>query len=86
MTSGAGRVAVFGGFVLLVAVGALIAVSGLIMPYWAVGSLAVIWLVALVTAIQLRARPGAVLALPFVLMAIWVIAAWAGERFLDWTA
>ena len=86
MTSGASRLAVIGGFVLLVLVGALIVVSGLIMPYWAVGVLALAWVGALVIAFQLRERPAAVLVIPFVLLAIWALSAWAGDRFLDWTA
>ena len=84
--SGAERLAVIPGFVLLVAMGAVILVSGLIMPYWAVAALGVVWIVAVAAAITWRARPLRVLVVPFVLLAIWAATAWAGDRFLNWTA
>jgi hypothetical protein len=74
------------GFFLHVAMGALILVSGLIMPLWAVAVLAGLWVVALVAAIRWRARPGRVVALPVIMFATWLGAAWAGDHFLDWTA
>jgi hypothetical protein len=80
------RIAVILGFVLLAADGLLVLVSGLIMPYWAVGVLAAVWLGAVTVAIRGRARPGLVLATPFVFLALWAAAAWGGDAFLDWTA
>ncbi|HJP64789.1 MAG TPA: hypothetical protein VKA30_00635 [Actinomycetota bacterium] len=74
------------GFALLAGMGALILVSGLIMPLWAVAALAALWILAVVAAILWRGRPGSVLAIPFALFAVWLAAAWAGDRFLDWTA
>jgi hypothetical protein len=85
-TSPAARVAVILGFALHIGMGVLILVSGLIMPYWAVGVLAVIWVIGLIVAIRGRARPSLVLAVPFAMLAIWILAAWGGDRFLDWTA
>jgi hypothetical protein len=74
------------GFVLHAAMGALILVSGLIMPLWAVGVLATLWVVALIAAIRWRGRPARVFAVPVVMLAVWLGVAWAGDRFLDWTA
>ena len=74
------------GFVLHVAMGVVILVSGLIMPAWAVGVLAALWVVTLVAAIGWRDRPGLVITVPIATFAIWLAAAWAGDRFLDWTA
>jgi len=80
------RVPIVLGFLLHAAVGGAILVSGLIIPLWAVGALALVWLSGLVVAIRSRTRPGVVLAVPFVTLAIVVLTAWAGETFLDWTA
>jgi hypothetical protein len=74
------------GFVLLLAAGGLVLVSGLIMPAWAVGLLAALWLVAVVFAIRWRRRPAAVFALPIGLLAVWGALAWVGDHFLDWSA
>ncbi len=84
--SAGARVAVVVGFLLHVAFGALVLVSGLIMPTWAVGALGVVWVVALAAVIRWRSRPALVLGIPLVLLAIWVIMLWAGDSFLDWTA
>jgi hypothetical protein len=82
----AGRIAAVVGFLLLAGMAALILVSGLIMPYWAVGALAVVWVVALAMALKWRSRGGIVLGIGFGLVVAWLAVAWAGEAFLDWTA
>ena len=74
------------GFILELAVGILILVSGLIMPIWAVIALGVVWLVGLVIAIRWRRKPAVVLAVPLAMIAIWAATAWAGDALLDWTA
>ncbi|HYU58113.1 MAG TPA: hypothetical protein VEO00_08705 [Actinomycetota bacterium] len=74
------------GIVLQAAVGALVLVSGLIMPIWAVIALGVVWAIGTGLAIRWRRRPSLVLLVPLVVLAIWALAAWAGEAFLDWTA
>jgi len=79
-------VAVVVGFLLHLAVGGLVLVSGLIMPAWAVVVLAIVWAGALVVAIRWRARPALVVVVPFVMLAIWVVTAWVGDRLFDWTA
>lgn len=85
-TSGPARAWVILGFVLLVAAGGLILVSGLIMPAWAVGLLAALWLVAVVAAVRWRRSPALVFALPIGLVALWVALGWVGDHFWDWSA
>jgi hypothetical protein len=84
--SAGGRIAVVAGFVLQLAMGAVILVSGLIMPIWAVAVLGAVWVLATVHQVRSRTRPGMVLAIPFALLAVWLLSAWAGDAFLDWTA
>lgn len=74
------------GFLLHLAMGVLILVSGLIMPVWAVVVLGVVWLVALVFVFQARDRPFIVLVVPVAMLGIWLATAWLGETLLDWTA
>jgi hypothetical protein len=83
--SGGGKLAVVAGFALHAAMGVVVLVSGLIMPIWAVGVLAVVWLAALAVAIRWRGRPPLVLLVPFAMLAIWGLTAWLGDTFLDWT-
>lgn len=74
------------GFVLYLAAGLPILFAGLIMPYWAVAILGVVWLIGLVVAIRRRNQRPLFLALPFVIVGLWFLTAWAGETFLGWTA
>ena len=74
------------GFVLYAAAGLPILVGGLIMPWYGVAFLAVLWVIGLVLAIRWRDRTLVFLALPFVLVGLWFLTAWAGETFLGWTA
>lgn len=74
------------GFLLLLAVGILVFVSGLIMPAWAVLALAILWALGLVGAIRWRRKPAVVLAVPFGILAIWLATAWIGDTFWGWTA
>jgi hypothetical protein len=85
-TTPASRVAVVAGFVLHGVVGVWVLLGQLIMPLWAVGILAVIWVVGLVLAFRWRARPALILLVLLVTLAIWFVTAWLGETFLDWTA
>ncbi len=78
--------ALVAGAVLQAGAGMLVAVSGLIMPFWAVGVLAVVWAVGVAVQIRHRHRPLVVLAVPFVVAAIWLLTGTLGEAFLDWTA
>jgi len=83
---GASRLLVVLGFLLHLAVGVIVLFSGLIMPGWAVALLGLLWLVALAVAIRWRSRPPVVVLVPFVMLAVWLLTAWAGELFLGWTA
>ena len=74
------------GFVLYLAAGIPILVAGLIMPYWAVVVLGVIWVLGLLAAIRWRNTRPLFLALPFAIVGLWFLTAWAGETFLGWTA
>ncbi len=74
------------GFVLYAAAGLPILFAGLIMPLWAVALLGAIWLIGLVAAIRERHNRLVFLALPFVMVGLWYLTAWAGETFLGWTA
>jgi hypothetical protein len=85
-TTPAARVAVVAGLVLHGVVGAWVLLGQLIMPLWAVGALAVVWAVGLVLAIRWRGRPALVLLVPLVTLAVWLVTAWLGDAFLDWTA
>lgn len=71
----------------MIVVGWVFLVSGLVMPGWAVAALLVIWAGLVVVGVRL-ARSGsyAVLAIPIVAAAIWLLALWLGDVFLDWTA
>ena len=80
------RLVVVLGFVLHVAMGAVVLVSGLIMPWPAVLALGAVWAVGLALAILWRARPWAVLAIPFIMLAIWAATAWIGESVFGWRA
>ncbi len=74
------------GFVLYAAAGLPILFAGLIMPLWAVAALGVVWVIGLVVAVRLRENRPVFLALPFVMVGLWFLTAWAGETFLGWTA
>ena len=56
------------------------------MPYWAVAVLGVIWVIGLLAAIRWRNSRPLFLALPFAIVGLWFLTAWAGETFLGWTA
>jgi len=84
--SGLERLAVVLGFVLLLACGALVAVSGLIMPVYGVAVVALLWIGAVAVAMRGRNRPALVLMTPFAYLAVWLAVAWLGEALLDWTA
>jgi hypothetical protein len=73
------------GFVLYLAAGFPFLFGGLIMPGYAVGILGLVWLAGLLLAIRWRRRRG-LLALPFIVVGIWLAVAWLGDTFLDWTA
>jgi hypothetical protein len=74
------------GFVLYAAAGLPILFAGLIMPWYGVAFLGVLWVIGLVLAIRWRDRTLVFLALPFVMVGLWFLTAWAGETFLGWTA
>jgi len=74
------------GFLLHFAMGVVVLVGGLIMPPAAVVALGAVWAGALVVAILWRRRPWLVLAVPFAMLAIWLITAWIGDAFFAWTA
>jgi len=61
-------------------------VGGLIMPPSGVVGLGVVWLLALGVAIHWRRRPEAVIAMPFVMLALWFLVVWIGDALLGWTA
>ncbi len=84
--SGIERIAVVLGFLLLLAGGALVVVSGLIMPVYGVAVVALLWIVAVAVAIRGRARPALVLMTPFAFLGVWLLVAWLGDVLLDWTA
>jgi hypothetical protein len=79
-------VAVGVGFLLHLAVGYLVLVSGLVMPAGAVVGLAIVWAVALAVAVRWRRRPLTVLLIPLVILGIWFATAWLGDTFFGWTA
>jgi hypothetical protein len=56
------------------------------MPLWAIVVLAAIWGAGLILAIRWRRQRNRLLALPFIMFAIWLAAAYLGETFLGWTA
>lgn len=60
--------------------------GGLIMPIWAVLVLGAIWLIGLLVVIRGRANRLLLFGLPFVMLGLWFLASWAGEKFLGWTA
>ena len=63
------------------------AVSGLVVPTWAVGVLLVIWVGLLLVAISLvRTRPAWTLLVPVGAVALWVAIVSAGDAWLGWTA
>ena len=65
----------------------LYAVSGLVMPTWAVGVMLVIWVGLLLLAISLaRTRPAWTLLVPVGAVALWVAIVSAGDAWLGWTA
>jgi hypothetical protein len=74
------------GFVLYAAAGLPILFAGLIMPWYGVAFLGLLWVIGLVLAIRWRERTLAFLALPFLMVGLWFLTAWAGETFLGWTA
>jgi len=61
--------------------------SGLVAPAWAVVGLLLVWAGLLVVGLWLRTRrPGWMLAIPVLDVAIWVAVISAGEAFGHWTA
>ena len=75
------------GFAALLATLIFYAASGLLAPAWAVALLLVVWLVLVVTAVQLlrRRRPLWVLPMPLAAWLIWWGALSGGETWLGWT-
>ena len=80
------RIIVILGFVAHLGVGFVVMVSGLIMPLWAVLALGAVWAVGLVVMWRRRSSPLAVWAVPVLVLGLWALVGWAGERYLDWTA
>ncbi|GAA2098598.1 hypothetical protein GCM10009841_11930 [Microlunatus panaciterrae] len=75
------------GLVLMLGPLLLYAVSGLVAPGWAVICLLVLWAAAFVCCLLLRrSLPYLVLAMPFILVALWFAVISAGEHWLGWTA
>jgi hypothetical protein len=72
--------------VLHLLLGGLVAVSGLIMPGWAVVSLGLAWLVGAAALVRWRRRPAVVLAVPVAMLLLWLASAVAGDAWLGWTA
>jgi hypothetical protein len=66
--------------------GFLVFVGGLIMPVWAVVTLAVIWVGLLIVMVLKRDERRWVFAMPALSMLLWFAAAFLGDAFLDWTA
>jgi hypothetical protein len=67
--------------------GWLVLVSGLGMPTWAVIALAAIWVVLVMVGVRyVRNGSYLVLAVPLVAFGVWLLAGWAGDLFLNWTA
>lgn len=74
------------GGALHVLLGATIAVSGLIMPAWAVGVLAIAWAVGTASIVRWRRRPPLVVAVAVSLWIVWLGLASVGDAWLGWTA
>jgi hypothetical protein len=63
------------------------AVSGLVVPAWALLALFVVWMLLLVVAIRLlRSRPALVPVAPVAAALIWLGMVSAGDAWLGWTA
>jgi hypothetical protein len=61
--------------------------SALVAPLWAVAVLGALWLVQFVLACRwFSRRPYAVLAMPVVALALWLVVIFAGEALFGWTA
>jgi hypothetical protein len=61
--------------------------SALVAPLWAVPVLGALWLVQFVLACRwFSRRPYAVLAMPVVALALWLVVIFAGEALFGWTA
>ena len=87
-TSVAGRVVLIIGGLAHLAVGVLVLASGLIMPAWAVVVLALVWVAGAVVVLRTPRprRPATAMVVPLATVAIWILAALAGEAWLGWTA
>jgi hypothetical protein len=83
-----GRVVLAVGVLLHLAVGVLVLASGLIMPAWAVVVLALVWVAGAVVILRTPSgrRPAASVLVPLATVAVWFLAALAGEAWLGWTA
>lgn len=68
------------------AVGVVVAASGLIMPGWAVAVLAVVWALGASAMLRWRAHAWRPLAVPVLVLAVWAAVASAGDAWLGWTA
>ena len=65
----------------------VILASGLVAPLWAVLLGSVVWLAFFVVGTRwFMTRPWRVAALPFVVLALWIGAVFAGAALLDWNA
>ena len=61
--------------------------SGIVAPLWAVALMSVVWLVFFVVGARwFMTRPWRVAALPFVVLALWIGAVFAGGALLGWNA
>ena len=78
--------ALVAGFALQGVAAVFVAASGLMMPMWAVVVMWFVWLAGLVVQIRERRRPLAVVAVPVVIGAIWLLTGTLGETYLGWTA
>ena len=59
--------------------------SGLFAPLWAILLLLGIWIVLLAVGVRNRDRPGSVLLIPLIDVAVWFIVVQGGVLFFGWT-
>ncbi len=68
-------------------VGYFVLASGLVAPLWAVLTLVLVWVVALIVGWRIwRVHPAVAVAVPVVTALIWLAVIFAGGQFLGWTA
>lgn len=66
-------------------VGYFYLVTGLMAPFWGVGTLLLIWLALAIWGYRIRDR-ALVILVPLVAIAVWFVALSLGESLLGWTA